>query len=107
MLGEMFLIADSDIICVIQAIPRGNSQPANVQKLQWPAFFRCYFIFSYFHSASPVFCTRHNILVLECGIVESCVTALSCQESMNLIYYYFSSSPTLYLEFRLITASGL
>lgn len=78
MLDEMFLIADSDIICVIQAIPQGNSQPANVQKLQWPVFFSCYFtFFSYFHSASLMFCTRHNILVLKCGLVESCVTALS------------------------------
>lgn len=33
MLGEMFLIADSDIIHVIDAIPQGNSWPANVQKL--------------------------------------------------------------------------
>lgn len=62
-------------------------------------------LFSYFHSASPMFCTRHNILVLQCGIFDH-VIALSWQESMNLIYYYFSSSPTLYLEFRLITATS-
>lgn len=48
MLCEMFVIADSDIIHVIQAIPQGNSWPANVQKLQWLIFFRCYFTFFIF-----------------------------------------------------------
>lgn len=53
------------------------------------------YFFSYFPSASPMFCTRHNFLVLDSDIFESCVTVLSWQESVNLIYYYFSSSPIL------------
>lgn len=95
MLGEMFLIADSDIIHVIDAIPQGNSWLQMCKSSSGPFSLDVTLLFSYFHSASSMFRTRHNILVLECDIVDSCVTALSWHESMNLIYYYFSFSPTL------------